>query len=44
MVVLICEEGKKKKRKEVGKFTKNKCPGPFLRDSELIDLGYDVKC
>ena len=41
---LYVKKEKKKKRKEVGKFTKNKGPGPFLRDSELIDLEYDVKC
>ena len=44
MVVLIFEEKKKKKKERIGKFTKNKCPGRFLRDSELIDLEYDVKC
>lgn len=39
--MLIFEEKKKKKWGSLPK--KKKSPGPFLRDSELIDLEYDVK-
>ena len=38
--VMLIFEGKKKRSGEV---YKKKSPGPFLRDSELIDLEYDVK-
>lgn len=37
---MLIFEGKKKRSGEV---YKKKSPGPFLRDSELIDLEYDVK-
>ena len=42
--VMLIFEGKIKKRSgEVYQKKKKKSPGPFLRDSELIDMEYDVK-